>query len=96
MTRALAHALTLSLAASALAGCSTVQSVLDEGRGPFGKSPASTSMAALEGLHESSWGNSGKWEAREGLEADAEQGKAGTEPGDQEGVQPASDPPDAG
>ena len=45
----------------ALAGCNTARDVLDEGRGPFDKSPATTSQAALEGLHESSWGNSGRW-----------------------------------
>lgn len=45
----------------ALAGCSTLEDALDYGRGPFDKSPATTSEAVLEGLHESSWGNSGRW-----------------------------------
>ncbi|MEL6541548.1 MAG: hypothetical protein AAFP79_10645 [Pseudomonadota bacterium] len=53
-----------SLSAVFLAGCSTVQGALDYGRGPFDQSPASTSEAALKGLHESSWGNSGKWGAK--------------------------------
>jgi uncharacterized protein YceK len=55
-----------------LAGCSTIESVLDSGRGPFDKSPATSNEAALEGLHESSWGNSGKWGGKKPPENDPE------------------------
>ncbi|MEM9086954.1 MAG: hypothetical protein AAGB23_13625 [Pseudomonadota bacterium] len=61
MNRSLTSFALVAASALVLSACSTVQSVLDEGRGPFDQSPATTSKAALEGLHESSWGNSGKW-----------------------------------
>lgn len=63
-----ARFLSVLIAAVASTSCSTLQDALDYGRGPFDKSPASTSEAALEGLHESSWGNSGKWGGKEPLE----------------------------
>ena len=57
----------------ALSGCSTIEGVLDTGRGPFDRSPASASEAALEGLHESSWGNSGKWGGEQTPRTDLEE-----------------------
>ncbi len=59
------HAFSLSLAALALTGCSTVDEVVAYGKGPFDHGPLPRSETALEGLHESSWGNSGKWGSRE-------------------------------
>ena len=61
-----------ALAAFALMGCSTIDrwadagagaldDAIDYGRGPFDESPAASSRAALAGLHEASWGNSGRW-----------------------------------
>ncbi|MDJ0977957.1 MAG: hypothetical protein QNI87_05420 [Erythrobacter sp.] len=61
-------ALLTATAALCLTGCSAVQDALDYGRGPFDHSPATTSEAALEGLHESSWGNSGRWGGQGALE----------------------------
>jgi hypothetical protein len=58
---AMRHAFPLLLAALALAGCSTLDEVVAYGKGPFDHGPLPRSETALEGLHESSWGNSGKW-----------------------------------
>ena len=55
-----------ALAALALApACSTVDDVIAYGKGPFDHEPLPRSETALEGLHESSWGNSGKWGAKD-------------------------------
>ena len=84
MNRHLSLCALAAVTALALSACSTVQSVLDEGRGPFDQSPATTSEAALDGLHESSWGNSGKWGGQSPQE----------EPSPAEPVQ--EDPPEGG
>lgn len=49
-----------------LPACSTVEDVIAYGKGPFDHAPLPRSETALEGLHESSWGNSGKWGANRG------------------------------
>lgn len=69
----LVPALSLAIVTLALAGCSTVDDVIAYGKGPFDHGPIPRSETALEGLHESSWGNSGKWgqsEAEPGDEAE--------------------------
>jgi len=86
----------LGLFLATLAGCAglqtTVKDALDYGRGPFDQSPAAGSGAALEGLHESSWGNSGKWGSQD-PNADEEPDTQGL--ADQEGKRDPdeSDPP---
>ncbi|MEM6584914.1 MAG: hypothetical protein AAF692_04100 [Pseudomonadota bacterium] len=65
------HALPLVTAALALSGCSTVNDVIAYGKGPFDHGPIPRSETALEGLHESSWGNSGKWGKREEASEDS-------------------------
>lgn len=80
MNRRTPLALAAGLCAFALAGCSTVREAIAYGKGPFDQSPAATSAAALDGLHESSWGNSGKW--------------GGAEPQEPEETEPDSPPPD--
>ncbi len=72
------HRTALFAAALCLGGCAAIQDAMDYGRGPFDQSPASGSEAALEGLHESSWGNSGKWGAKPAEEAE-EVGEADTD-----------------
>ena len=62
----------------ALGACSTVEDVVAYGQGPFDHEPIPRSETALEGLHESSWGNSGKWGAKDAPEGEDE---------------PAQDPP---
>ena len=80
MMRARLIAIALLPGLLACGGCTTLQDVVAYGQGPFDRSPAPASTAALDGLHESSWGNSGKW--------------GGPEP--EEGAQPEPDaPPDA-
>ncbi|MEM7700321.1 MAG: hypothetical protein AAF251_00145 [Pseudomonadota bacterium] len=69
-----------SMLAVSSGGCSTVQDALDFGRGPFDESPASTSEAALKGLHEASWGNSGKWGAKESEEEERESNSVQDDP----------------
>ncbi|MEO0643030.1 MAG: hypothetical protein AAFY47_06375 [Pseudomonadota bacterium] len=54
-------ALVSAVFALALGGCAMVQDALDYGRGPFDKSAVADNNDALEGLRESSWGNSGRW-----------------------------------
>lgn len=78
--------LSLLFGALAITGCSTIDDVVAYGKGPFDESPASSSRAALEGLHESSWGNSGKWggQASDGDESSDTQ---------DESDPPISDPP---
>lgn len=70
----------------ACGGCTTLQDVVAYGQGPFDRSPAQTSTAALDGLHESSWGNSGKW----GGPAPGE--GTGSEPGAETGAETGADP----
>jgi len=79
---------------------STVKDALDYGRGPFDQSPATGSEAALEGLHESSWGNSGKWGARDpnpnGDAVTQDKGENGPSNGPSDPAEsdpPTSDPP---
>jgi YVTN family beta-propeller protein len=57
----------LAIVVAGLTGCSTIEDALDYGRGPFDQSPVTTSEAALAGLHESSWGNSGRWGSDDAL-----------------------------
>ena len=59
------HALFLATAALVPSGCSTVDEVIAYGKGPFDHGPIPRNETALEGLHESSWGNSGRWGKRE-------------------------------
>lgn len=82
MTRALIKTGTVAVALLALGACSTVQDVVAYGKGPFDHGPIPRSETALEGLHEASWGNSGKWGAKEAPESE-----------DQPEQVPAEEPP---
>ena len=70
MTPALIKAGAVSLTMLVLGACSAVEDVVAYGKGPFDHGPIPRSETALEGLHESSWGNSGKWGAKEASEGD--------------------------
>lgn len=61
----------VALVPLALGACSTVQDAIAFGKGPFDHGPIPRSETALEGLHESSWGNSGKWGAKEAPEGES-------------------------
>lgn len=73
MTHPTIKAAAIALATVALCSCSTVEDVVAYGKGRFDHGPIPRSETALEGLHESSWGNSGKWGAKE-----ASRGQEGT------------------
>lgn len=67
----------------ALGGCSTVDDVLAYGKGPFDHAPIPRSETALEGLHESSWGNSGKWGRQKAGSVGAETGSVDQREGEE-------------
>ena len=79
MTRALIKAGAVSLTMLVLGACSTVEDVVAYGKGPFDHGPIPRSETALEGLHESSWGNSGKWGAKEAPEGEEQSEQASAE-----------------
>ena len=70
MTHPMIKSTTAALLFMALCACSTVEDVIAYGKGPFDHGPIPRSETALEGLHESSWGNSGKWGAKEAPEGE--------------------------
>ncbi|MEM7690450.1 MAG: hypothetical protein AAF291_15655 [Pseudomonadota bacterium] len=88
----LARLALLAAAAAGLAGCTTIQDVIAYGKGPFDHGPIPRSETALEGLHESSWGNSGKWGAKDSDEEATNEPSPGDEDGAPE-TEPVSDPP---
>ena len=84
----------LAVITLALGGCSTVEDVIAYGKGPFDHGPLPRSETALEGLHESSWGNSGKWGARGNRGAGADTWLGGPAPVDADAAERSSQPDD--